>query len=393
MEQDPEELLEVGGGSRRRILWWGLALVVVLGLLVARLVTDDADHRADTPPEVVSVTPSGPAQQTAVGACGATVPLPVVDSDPVREATGIRVLAGGQRLREVDFDDGRVTTLPDQVVKPGEYAAVLPGEPLTAYATTRSCDETTPSAMLRISVDRRVRLVRSLGPAESLLTDGNRVWIVSFAADAQHPYATIMPITGGKRVQLPLGFYPSAVVGTTVVGALQNDPNGPPTWLALVDALTGRIATRVENQVTPLAVGGGQLVWTDFCQEGPCVLQHRPIAGGEVDRKVLPNPVCCGVVSADGEQVALVVDRGTARDIAVLHLRTGELDVVPGVELPAQSHPGLAWTRNGEWLVMALDAGTRTRLLAWRADLTRPVETTALEGPVEDPPSLVITSR
>ncbi|MEU4191865.1 hypothetical protein AB0E69_08210 [Kribbella sp. NPDC026611] len=393
MEQEPEELLEVGSPRRVwRIAVGGLGLLVA-GLIGFRLVSA-SDHQPSPPPtEAISVAPAGPTWSMGTGSCGTEVQLPIVASEPPRESTGLQVLVGGERLRVVDFDSGRATALATEVVKPGEYAAVLAGDPVTAYATTRSCDETAHYAMLRISVDRHVSLVRSLGPNESLLTDANHVWIVAFAADVEHPYATITPASGGKRVQLPLGFYPSAIVGTTVTGMMQSDPTGPPTALALVDARTGRLLGRLDDQVSPLAAGAGQVVWTASCQEGPCLLHHRAISGGPIGKKILPNPVCCGVVSPDGKKVALVVQGASAAQVAVLHFDTGLLDVVPDVELPAKSQPGLAFSPDGDWLVIALDAGSRTRLLAWRSDLPQPYETTALEGSVEDPPTLVVTSR
>jgi hypothetical protein len=317
------------------------------------------------------------------------------------------VLLGGERLRLVDFDSGRTVPLPDEVVRPGEYGAVLAGDPVTAYATTRTCDETAPYAMLRISVDHRVSVIRSLAPTESLLTDRNRVWIVSFASDADHPYGTITPAAGGQRVRLPAGFYPSAIVGDTIVGLMQPDPSAPPSWLVLVDARTGRERARLEQHVTLLAAGAGQVFWTSGCREDDatsCTLRRRAIAGGETTGSPLPRPACCGVVSPDGKTIAFVLQRATTdsgleghplppADIAVMHLDTGVLDIVPGIELPAKSQPGLAFAERGDWLVIALDAGSRTRLLAWRPGLRQPYETSAVPGLVHDPPTLVITGH
>ena len=305
----------------------------------------------------------------------------------------------------VDFDSGHATTLPDQVVRPGEYAAVLAGDPITAYATTGSCNETAPYAMLRISVDHRVSVIRPLGPTESPLTDGNRVWISSFASDIDEPYGTIAPIAGGKRVRLPLGFYASAVVGDTVVGLMQPDPAISPTWLALVDARTGRLQAKLEQHVAPLAAGAGQVFWTSGCDDDAslCTLHRRSIASGETRGSPLPRPACCGVVGPDGTRVAFLIERATTdsrfdghplppMDIAIMQLDTGKLNIVPGIELPAKSQPGLAFAGRGDWLVIALDAGSRTRLLAWRPGLRQPYETNALPGLVHDPPTLVVTS-
>lgn len=66
---------------------------------------------------------------------------------------------------------------------------------------------------------------------------------------------------------------------------------------------------------------------------------------------------------------------------------------MPGIELPTKSQPGLTFTGRDDWLVIALNAGSRTRLLAWRPGLRQPYETNALPGPVHDPPTLVVTSQ
>ncbi len=332
--------------------------------------------------------------------------LPIVASAPPAAHTRIQVLLGGDRLRLVDFDSGRATALPDAVVRPGESAALLAGDPITAYATTGSCNDTAPYGMLRISVDHRVSAIRPLGPAESPLTDGNRVWIATFASDIDNPYATIRPVTGGQRVRLPLGFYPAAIVGHTVVGLMQPDPSISPTWLALVDARTGRLQTKLEQQVAPLAAGAGQVFWASGCHDdaSACTLHRRSVAGGETVGSPLPRPACCGVVSPDGTRVAFLIERASTdsrfdgqplppMNIAVMQIGTHRLDILPGIELPAKSQPGLAFAERGDWLVIALDAGSRTRLLAWRPGLRQPYETNALPGLVHDPPTLVVTSH
>ena len=412
MDDDRDEILEVGKTSSRgrRRTGWILVLVVLLILIVLRASTDRPHHQAapsPTPSDLISAIPDGPsapAWPTATGACGADTPLPIVSSAPVAEHTGIQLLLGGDRLRLVDFDSGHATTLPDAVVRPGEYAAVLAGDPITAYATTGSCNETAPYAMLRISVDHQVSVIRPLGPTEWALADGNSVWIASFASDIDSPYGTISPVAGGQRVRLPLGFYASAIVGETIVGLLQPDPSISPTWLALVDARTGRLRAKLEQHVAPLATGAGEVFWTSGCDASPCTLRRRAIAGGQTLGSPLPRPACCGVVSPDGTRIAFLIERASTdsrfnghplppMDIAIMQLDTGRLSIVPGIELPAKSQPGLAFASSGDWLVIALDAGSRTRLLAWRPGLRQPYETNALPGLVHDPPTLVLTSH
>lgn len=415
VEDDQEEVLELGTDSRRgrRRAGWSLVVVALLALIVLRVSTDRPRHQAvpnPVPSDLISTLPDGRSAKpwpTSRGACGVNTLLPIVSSVPPAAHTGLQVLLGGDRLRIVDFDSGRATALPDAVVRPGEYAALLAGDPITAYATTETCSETPLYAMLRISADHRVSVIRPLGPTESPLTDGNRVWITTFASDLDNPYATIRPVAGGQRVRLPLGFNPSAIVGDTVVGPMQPDPGISPTWLALVDAQTGRLQARLQQQVAPpLAAGAGQVFWTSGCHDDPsqCTLHRRSVAGGETLGSPLPRPACCGVVSPDGTMVAFLIERASTDsrfggqplpplDIAVMQLGTGRLDIVPGIELPTRSQPGLAFAERGDWLVIALDAGSRTRLLTWRPGLRQPYETNALPGLVHDPPTLVVTTH
>jgi hypothetical protein len=51
------------------------------------------------------------------------------------------------------------------------------------------------------------------------------------------------------------------------------------------------------------------------------------------------------------------------------------VDIVPGVELPPLGYDAaLAFSADDRWLVIALNAGTTTRLLAWRPGLRLPYE-------------------
>ena len=78
-------------------------------------------------------------------------------------------------------------------------------------------------------------------------------------------------------------------------------------------------------------------------------------------------------------------------DIAWLHLDTGRLDVVPGIELPGKVGLSLAFAPHSDWLVAALDAGRDTRLLAWRPGLAHPEETAPLTGPAPSRAGLEVT--
>ena len=151
------------------------------------------------------------------------------------------------------------------------------------------------------------------------------------------------------------------------------------------------------------------VLWTGDCDPSSSkayTVHRRPVAGGAPASYRLPRPAgyATGVISADGRLLAFTLERAASDpryqqerpippvDIVILHLDTGALEVVPGVEIPAKTGPGLAFSADGRWLVKALDSGTRTRLLTWRHGLPRPYESRAIDGLVWGPPPILVRS-
>ena len=420
-EEEEEDRVELGRPPLPRWIRFGalvLAVLAALALLAVHVWPGSGTSRPVTvppstpsaPTSVVSperspATPTTTPWPTAPGACGSEPQLAIVSSTPRTDRTGIRVLLGGDRLQVVNFDSGDAVALNVAGLQPGEYAAVLAGAP-AAYATTATC-EADRSKALRIGADRRVSVVGSLGTTEAVLVGGDRAWVVSYPAGVKYPYGAVRSLGGNHRVRLPAGFYPYAAEGNTLVGVLQPDQSAPPIRLLLVDATTGRTLAGLGPGGQLVATGGGQVAWTTGCdasRDGPCVLHSRRLSSGSTTSYRLPRPACCGgpgVITADGTLLAFLLERATTdaryqghptppSDVAVLHLDTGRLEIVPGVEIPAKSSPGLAYSTDGRWLAIALDAGTHIRLLAWRSGLTHPHETNAIPGQVLGRPTIVM---
>jgi hypothetical protein len=68
---------------------------------------------------------------------------------------------------------------------------------------------------------------------------------------------------------------------------------------------------------------------------------------------------------------------GNPNEIVTVDLVSGAVHPVPGVLLWPKSAPGLAFSADSRWLVIALDEGTGVRLLLWRPGLGRPQESAA----------------
>jgi hypothetical protein len=113
-------------------------------------------------------------------------------------------------------------------------------------------------------------------------------------------------------------------------------------------------------------------------------------------------PVSGAVFSPDGTTAAFQLTRArqdprfaTGRpypsDVAVLHLDTGSLDIVPGLELPPGAGAGLAFDGTGSWLLVTVSEGDHGELLAWRRGMPGPALVARLPGPFMAAPPLLLT--
>jgi hypothetical protein len=420
---DERDLFESGRPQlprRRR-----LRALIVSGLAVSALVVvgewrrSAATHHpaAVAPTSTQVLLPNMPpptttpaAWPTAPQACGGDAELPIVSSVPAKQRTGIELLLGGSRLHTVDFDSGRAARLPQVHLRSGEFVVGLLAASQT-YAVTGTCATTgaaSRSRLVRIGADGSASIATLPGSIGTVFADGPHAWGVTFPDD-RGSNAFLVPLDGGSRVRLPTGFGPVAITGGMVVGNLVSTPTGfgstGPGSLLLVDAATGHVRADLGTGPT-VAVGHGVVLWTVGCDpssDKPCALRRRSVADGATASYRLPRPAgfATGVLSADGQLLAFTLERAAQdprfeqghpippADIAILHLDTGALDVVPGIEIPAKMSPGLAFSTDGRWLVMALNAGTKTRLLAWRHGLIHPYESTSIAGLVWGPPAIV----
>jgi hypothetical protein len=331
-----------------------------------------------------------PPWPTAPGACDSDVDLPIVSSIPPSGPTGITVLLGGNQLRTVDFDSGRVTAISQARLRQGEYVVDFQTA-LQTYVEVTTCGVDGARALL-IGVDGTISNVALPGSVDSVLADGADAWgvVPPSPPSADNTPGYLIALDGGRRVRLPANFYPFASVSGMILGSA-----GGTGALLLVDAATGHVRGDL-GKGELVAIGDGLVLWTAGCDpssDKPCTLYRRSVAGGTTSSYRLPRPgFAIGVLSPNDRQVAFLLectgqdpryDIGhpiPPSDIAILHLDTGRLEIVPGIETPAKIPPSLAFSADGRWLLIALDAGSKIRLLAWRSGFARPYETTPIAG-------------
>lgn len=390
----------------------GISALVVVSLWPDAPSKGPSSATSPTTPSIVQPTSRAQRWPTAPAACGSETDLPIVSSTSVLDPTGIEVLLGGSGLRAVEFDSGRTTPLGDLGLAADEFVVELATGSQT-YAVTGSCVTSRGGrgapGLVRIDRDGGTTAVPMPSSVDFVILDGTHAWGVDWPDDP-NASTILVPADGGGPVHLPAGFTPAAISDGVVVGILRSDTTPAPNsidngTILLVDAATGGIRGDL-GPGQPVAIGHGIVLWTvgcDVTENKPCTLRSRSIAGNLTASYALPRPpgFSAGLVSPDGRLLGFALERAEQdpqyddshplppTDIAVLHLDSGRLEIVPGIEIPAKLSPGLTFTSDSRWLVMALNAGTNIRLLAWRPGLVAPYESPPVAGLVWGRPSIV----
>lgn len=332
---------------------------------------------------------------TVKGACSNEVNLPLLSTAPLTERTGLTVLVGGDGLRLVDVDTGRTRRLPGAAHNDKVQVTSLAATSKDVIALQHRCGGTSmfsSGVAMRVDARRGVRRA-DLGPrVDALLTGPDGAWGYSYDNDPMTA-VVLRPIGGGKPIRLPSGFSPGAATRDSFLGFLNTkdgDAFQNPPLLAAVDRDAGTIRRFARGFL--VTATDDYVLTGDGCDvDTRCVLTRT---GSNGDTRVyrLPGgrtPSSQAVAAPDGRYVALALSRsrpdpryltghpGGPSEIAVLDLDTGGLEFVPGVELAPKSGVGLTFSADGRWLVLALNEGTRSRLLVWRSGMEQPQESPA----------------
>ena len=406
---DGEE--ELAGPSRLPpLMKWvaGGAVLAALAIIGAQLSGGPglgADRAPDRPAPSESAGRHIAQWPSADGACGSGL-LPIVSSVPMLpNATGVRVLLGGDQLRQVDLDSGVATVVPGVDPKSGQSVTQLRGTSPT-YAVLSGCDPLTNLGLVRVGAGPPA-VVPTRGLLRNVISAPGQAWAVIGGGNSIP--GTLRSLGDAITVQTPRGFTPLGVIGSRYVGEqLQIGP------LAGEDLPTVQMRDLRDGDDTSDRLGRGQVIavtrtgvlWLPPCAGGArhsCTLSFQPLArpGPPRSFRLPPGrvPTARGVVSPDGQRVAFTLQRtapdvrypsdAAPTDVAVLALSSGSITIVPGVELPTAPVPGMAFSDHG-WLILALNNGPTTRLLAWRPGLARPFESPVVHAVATGRPPLVV---
>jgi hypothetical protein len=336
---------------------------------------------------------------SAAGDCGAPVYLPQLHLAPQHARVHGTVLVGGTALRQVILSSAVYRTLPGLRDQGLLVTKLVPG-PGVAYAFV----EPQCSGYLWVYQILAGAAHRLGTTADDLLGGPHHAWAVTYRS-----HTVLTPLNGGRTVTLTKSTDPIADTAAGLV-VLDRPGAGRASTAELIDSNSGAPPRWAARGYPMGATGHVVLVSLPGCQvpgtDRACALRSIDLMTGRPRASfVLPAgrvPVSDAVFSSNGTTVAFQLARArqdprfaTGRpfpsDVAVLHLDTGSLDIVPGLELPPRAGAGLAFDGTGRWLLVTVSEGDRGELLAWRQGMPGPALVTRLPGPFMAAPPLLLT--
>ena len=398
------DTVEFGGWPRPPRWVWVVAGVAAVAVLAGAVVARRGPHHAAASPPATSPVrgPHTPAAGSAArwpsveGACRLPVYLPRIHLARHHPPVHVAVLVGGTALREVTPGGTLSRPLPG-LPGPGRVVTKLVSGPGADYAFVD------PQCNGYLWVYRIVAgAAHRLGTAAfDLLGGPHHAWAVTYPR-----HTLLTPLNGGRTVTLKAGADPVADTAAGLVVAY-HPRAGRPGTLELVDPKTGALVRRLARGSPLGAAAGVVLVSLPGCgaplTSRVCTLESIDLTTGKpTARFELPAgrvPVSDAVFSPGGTAAAFQLARagrdprstaGRPADVVVLHLHTGRLDLVPGLELPPGTGAGLAFDATGSWLLATVSEGDHGELLAWRQGMPGPALVTRLPGPLMAPPPLLL---
>lgn len=372
-----------------------------------------------TQPVPATATGSAAVWPSAPGACGSTALLPQRTLALQYGHVSGSVLIGGAKMQIVRLDPPSTTPVAGGHDGSGLVDALV-SAPDAAYAQVAPCGATTGGAgtLYRIAADSAHPLT---GSGHDWLVGGeHHAWAVHYPPQITtsggvpvNPGPTLTPLDGSPAITLATNAYLFADTTAGMVAGINDpaNPDAPPT-VDVVDATTGTVVRTFEGGWLKAAQGRDLIVQTGNCDAAPaprlpCALQRRNLATGQTTGDYpLPvgrAPVSDAIFSPDGNLIAFQLARTNhdvrfatdfpPSDIAILHLDTGRLSVVPNLEFAPKTEVGLAFDATGNSLLATINEGDHGELLIWQEGMTGPALVTSIPGPLDAPPPLLLVRR
>jgi hypothetical protein len=320
-----------------------------------------------------------------------------------------RLLIGGTGLREITPGgavSGRLPGLPEH----NRLVTTVVAGRGAAYAFDTPCASSTGSVRIyRVSSGGAHRLGVS---ADALIGGPHGTWALSYRSGGVLT-RVLSPLAGGRAVRFRSSTDPIADTAAGLVAVPYRPLAGQRHAIELVVPSTGAVLRRVGDGFPMGAAGRVLLVSLHGCAamlaHGTCTLESidlntgRPLAtvrlpagrtptGGDLSSPVFcPNGTLAAfqLARAGRDPRYAASSLGPPSDVVVLNLRTGKLDIVPGLELPPGIWAGLAFDPSGRWLLATVSEGDHGDLLAWRPGMPGPALVTSLPGPFDEAPPLL----
>lgn len=411
-----DDIVEFGGWPKPPRWVWAAAGIAVTAVLAGVIVAHTGSHHTAASSAARSPTtattrpaPVRPQWPSAAGACGSAVDLPQIHLSRKHPGVHVRLLIGGTGVREVTPGGAVSGPLPG-LPKRGRVVTNVVAGPRAAYAFDTPCTSSTASVQIyRIGASAAHRLGVS---ADALIGGPHLAWALSYRSSTVLTQV-LTPVAGSRAVRFSSGRDPIADTAAGLVVVRYRPLAGQRHAVELVDPNTGVVLRRIGDGFPMGAADHVLLVSLHGCTASPaphtCTLESfdlntgRPMATIKLPAGRMPTggDLSSPVFSPNGTLAAFQIARakpdpryaaaplGPPSDVAVLNLRTGKLDIVPGLELPPATWAGLAFDPTGRWLLATVSEGDHGDLLAWRPGMSGPALLTSLPGPLAEAPPLL----
>lgn len=352
------------------------------------------------------------------GACGWTAYVPLIAPAQRYDPVSATVIVGGIRLQSVNPDRPRAAAVPGFPDQPGQVVGDVVAGPDGTYARATPCDNNSdgggPVYEIVDGVARPVGVT-----ADFLLGGAHHVWRVTYPPSTPsngpiiQPGAVMTPLDGGRSITLEPDAYPVADTAAGLVVA-RSDPSATdsPPALEVLDASTGAVVRALPDGFPLAADAHALLVQTAACgfqEQVACTLKRVDLATATATR-TYRLPVGRGVtslvmLSPDGRLAAFQLTRVTQdprfstghpappSDVVILQLDTGQLDVIPHLELAPKTEAGLAFDNTGTSLFITTSEGDHGQLLIWQHGMSGPALVTTMPGPITGAPPVLVLGQ